>query len=288
MFKIGVLASGDLGYQTLLGTKSKMEPVFIATDLHSKNIQQYAKEKGIRLFVGNPRSGKLLAFLANHRFDIFVSINYLFIVESDVLALTNYAINFHGSLLPKYRGRTPHVWAIINNEKYTGVSAHIMDAKCDAGDIISQNRVLIEEKDTGASMLLKFADIYPDMVLDIVNKAKLNKMSLIKQDETLATYFGQRRPQDGLINWNWQRERINNWVRAQAFPYPGAFTLISNHKITIDEVRYSDHGYRFDQPNGMVLNVGQYLTVKTPNGALNLTKIRKVDDIIINKWDVFS
>src|SRR5690606_11116288 len=99
--------------------------------------------------------------------DVLFSINYLFLIERDVLSQDPRVVNLHGSLLPKYRGRTPHVWAIINNESHTGVTAHLVDEGCDTGPIILQREVPIEYTDTGATILLKFSSLYPEIIADV-------------------------------------------------------------------------------------------------------------------------
>lgn len=72
-------------------------------------------------------------------FDNILSINYLFILGTEIIQRAKkYAINFNGSLLPRYRGRTPHVWAIINGESETGITAHLMNDLCDDGDMCSK------------------------------------------------------------------------------------------------------------------------------------------------------
>ncbi len=275
--KIGYLASGNLGLSTIIACKEFLQPLFIATDTKSVNIINYALENKIPLFNGNPRNGRLFEFVKGTYLDLLLSVNYVFIIENDLIEIAKYAINIHGSLLPKYRGRTPHVWAIINNESLTGISAHIIDSECDAGDIILQKEVKIDINDTGASLLTKFESIYPSIVKEIIISIKSNNISRKKQDKTKSTYFGKRIPDDGEINWNWQKERIRNWVRAQAYPYPGAFTFIDGKKIIIDEVSYSDLGFDYNNPNGMIIQIKPKILVKTQDGVICLESIRKND-----------
>lgn len=272
--KIGYFGSGALGLSTLLATESSFVPAFIATDQNSLGVADYAVKKGIRLFKGNPRDARLADFLKNETFDLFLSVNYLFILENDIIKLAKHAINLHGSLLPKYRGRTPHIWAIINNENKTGITAHIIKDVCDAGDVVLQREVKIETNDTGADILKKFQIVYPEIIKEILNRAKAEKLFGISQNELLATYFGKRKPEDGLIDWNWQKERIRNWVRAQAAPYPGSFTYYDNDKLIIDELSWSDFGYNQNQPNGLILKVFPKVLVKTPNGVVQLESYR--------------
>ena len=110
---------------------------------------------------------------------------------------------------------------------------------------------------------------------NVFDKAVSGQLQLNKQDENLATYFGVRNPDDGEINWNWQRERIQNWVRAQSFPYPGAFTYYNGFKITIDEVVKSPLGFSCNEVNGNILEVIPNIVVKTQNGALEIKKYRE-------------
>lgn len=217
----------------------------------------------------------MAAFAAGFENEVLLSINYLFIIEQDVIDMFRYPVNFHGSLLPRYRGRTPHVWAIINNEKETGVTAHIIDSGCDTGDIVLQKHVIIEDNDTGNIVLNKYNELYPAMVKEVIDMLGEGRIIPLPQDNSKATYYGKRTPEDGEISWDWHKERIRNWVRAQAHPYPGAFTFCGGEKVIIDEIEYSEEGYDNAQPNGMVLRAGAGITVKTPNGAVLLKSIRE-------------
>lgn len=271
---IGLLCSGELGFNTLKILTQNFNPQFIFTDKYSSAIIDFAKSNLIPVFIGNPRKKKPNTFLKKFDTDIIFSINYLFIVENNLLKHPKYAINLHGSLLPKYRGRTPHVWAIINGEQETGVTAHIMEEGCDAGDIVLQKKVSINREDTGASILNKYKNMYPEIINELIEQIKQGEIKREKQDNQKATYFGKRTPENGQINWNWQKERIYNWVRAQAFPYPGAFTLINKEKIIIDKINYSDFGYNNEMSNGLILKNEPNILVKTPNGVVEL-EVRK-------------
>ena len=275
--KVGVLASGNLGLECLIRCKDEIFPLFIATDISSQGIHYFAKTNNIPLFIGNPRNGKLAAFIGDGSYDIIFSINYLFLIEEDIIAKAKYPINFHGSLLPKYRGRTPHVWAIINNEKKTGVTAHLIDRHCDTGNIVLQREFEIDSKETGADILNKFIYLYPRLIIEVCKLFESRKLMSKPQNNEIATYFGKRIPEDGLIDWNWQKERIYNWVRAQAEPYPGAYALLKGQKVIIDEIKYTNFGFNHNMPNGLILENFPNILVKTPNGVVELNKIRNRD-----------
>lgn len=286
---IGLLCSGELGLNTVKILAQNFMPQFIFTDKNSVGIIDFAKNNSIPVFIGNPRKKEPAAFLKQFKTDIIFSVNYLFIVEENILKHPNlYAINLHGSLLPKYRGRTPHVWAIINGEKETGVTAHIMEKGCDTGDIVLQEKLIIQEDFTGADILNEFKRIYPEMILELIRQIENKELKRVEQDNSSATYFGKRTSEDGQINWNWQKQRLYNWVRAQANPYPGAFTLLNNQKIIIDKISYSNDGFNNEMPNGLIIKNKPAVLVKTPNGVVELTQIRNSQMISINRNEKFE
>jgi methionyl-tRNA formyltransferase len=278
--KLGLLVSGALGFEILKKIKELHDIVFIFTDGQSKEISEYAQNFSIPFFVGNPRINSVIEFISGKNIEVLVSVNYLYIIDSRLISLpSKLAFNIHGSLLPKYRGRTPHVWAIINNESMTGITAHVIDSGCDTGPILDQVTVQIEPNDTGYLVLEKYKNLYFQFLLRVLNQIESGTHSFTIQDESLATFFGRRSPKDGKINWDWHKERIRNWVRAQAYPYPGAFCWNRSQKIIIDEIVFVDCGFHFENPNGLVLSL-EPLLIKTANGVVELKKIRNIDNNI--------
>ena len=269
--ELGILASGGLGFECLQKLQEKYLINFVFADKGSQAITELCSRKNIPCFIGNPRAGKAQNFLAQYRCSLLLSINYLFVVEQDVIEhASGYAINFHGSLLPKYRGRTPHVWAIINNEPETGITAHLITPGCDEGDIVYQERIAIEKHMTGGDVLNIFYQRYPAIIDHVIHLVQTDSVKLQKQEHAKATVFGKRTPEDGRINWQWQKERICNWVRALAKPYPGAFTYLGDAKLTIHKIEFSDTGFFGDIKNGTVVHAGDHLEIKTPNGVVRL------------------
>lgn len=273
--RLAVLVSGGLGYNTLKKIHKNYNIVSVFTDTKSEAIIKYCDDNKLSCFRGNPRGGLGYSFIKNTAIDVLVSINYLFLIEDDIINHPKkIAFNLHGSLLPKYRGRTPHVWAIINNETKAGITAHQINTGCDTGAIINQIEIPISYKDTGAIVLEKYKESYYPLVKKVFEQIEANEVKLKEQDESEATYFGKRTPEDGGINWNWSKERIYNWVRAQANPYPGAFSFYNKKKVVIDKVSFSSHGYHYEDENGKIVAVTPNVLIKTPNGILELETIR--------------
>ncbi len=275
MMSLGLLVSGNLGASALKHLEVNHIVTFVMTDNNSDNIIEFCKNKNIKYFVGNPRSGRCNTFIKKIDIDVLISINYLYIIEKELISLPRImAFNIHGSLLPKYRGRTPHVWAIINDEVETGITAHLIDEGCDTGDIIEQIAIPIDEEDTGADILIRFNEKYLHLVNLVLQKIKDDNILLYKQDHNIASFFGKRTSLNGHINWDWQKKRIYNWIRAQAHPYPGAYTFLNTKKIIIDKISYSDAAFSDNMPNGLILSINPIL-VKTPNGVVKLEIVRK-------------
>lgn len=287
--RIGLLISGELGHICLSSISQDHKVMFVLTDLNSVEIQKYCVDSFIPFFTGNPRNGRGYSFLSTIEVDIILSINYLFIIENDIIKHpSKYAINFHGSKLPKYRGRTPHVWAIINGEDEIGVTAHLITEECDAGAIVHQVPLKIDKDCTGAEVLRNFCSLYPVMVQEVIEMIEGNRIKLINQIHSHATYFSKRTPNDGLISWNWQKQRINNWVRAQANPYPGAFTYLKDTKVIINKIIYSKLGFDNSLANGFVLCNDENPVIKTPNGAVELVDYQILGNVKFEEGDILS
>jgi methionyl-tRNA formyltransferase len=283
----GLLVSGELGMTCLRAIYQKHPIFFVLTDKKSFAIISYCSDNNISVFTGTPRDGAAISFLNNYQVDTILSINYLFLIESDIINFPRkYAINFHGSLLPRYRGRTPHVWAIINNETETGITAHFISETYDSGDIVYQEKVQIDGKMTGSDLLASFSLSYPRIIDKVIALLESSSIDAKKQDESKATYFGKRSPIDGMINWYWQRERINNWVRALAKPYPGAFTYYRGKKIILHQISFSDFGFFDTDTDGLVLEGGEQPIIKTPNGAIQILLMETERPVTLEKGEI--
>ncbi len=146
-------------------------------------------------------------------------------------------LNLHGSLLPKYRGRCPINWVLLNGEKETGVTLHYMTPKPDDGEIVCQRRTEIDDDDTALSLHHKMVRAAGEMLDEYLPQIKQGTAPRRPQNHAEASYFGGRRPSDGEINWQADAEQIRNLVRAVARPYPGAFSYLGNTKCTFWSVR---------------------------------------------------
>lgn len=170
--------------------------------------------------------------------DLIVCVNFDQILKKDIINLpTIGCINTHASLLPKYRGRAPLNWAMINGEEYSGVTVHFIDEGIDTGDIILQEKIKIDEDYYISDLLNKVKNIYPKIVLNAIRDLESNNLNLIKPDLSKGFYVNKRSKDDGKIDFSKPSKDIMNFIKAISKPYPGAFLYNNNKKIVIWRAR---------------------------------------------------
>ena len=173
--------------------------------------------------------------------DFLFSFYYRKMLKAPLLeAPSRGALNMHGSLLPRYRGRAPVNWAVLNGERETGATLHYMTVKPDAGDIAAQTAVPILPDDTAREVFDKVT-VAAEIALDRVLPALMaGTAPRTRQDASASSYFGGRRPEDGLIDWRRDATAIHDLVRAVAPPYPGAFTTVGGVPARVLRTRRGD------------------------------------------------
>lgn len=166
--------------------------------------------------------------------DFLMSFYYRNMIKPEILEIpAKGALNLHGSYLPKYRGRVPVNWAVINGETETGATLHYMLAKPDAGDIVDQIKVPIDFTDTAHDVFGKVTKAAVEVLRRAWPRLLDGSAVRIPMDLQAGSYFGGRRPEDGRIDWTKSALEIYNLVRGVTHPYPGAFTQINGKKITV-------------------------------------------------------
>lgn len=182
----------------------------------------------------DPNTPEVMVQIAAAQPDFIFSFYYRHMLKPELLALApRGAYNMHGSLLPKYRGRVPVNWAIIQGEHETGATLHEMVAKPDAGRIVAQMAVPILPDDTSFEVFNKLtvaAEINLDRALpDLIAGVAPHREQVLTQ----GSYFGGRKPEDGRIDWSQTAQAIHNLIRAVAPPYPGAFFDLAGERLIV-------------------------------------------------------
>lgn len=143
------------------------------------------------------------------------------------------AYGLHASLLPDYRGGAPLVWALINGETRTGITLFQMDDGVDTGPIVDQIDISISDADTIATLCARVDQVGPGLLARGINSLEAGTVAFRAQNPSQGRVFPQRSPDDGLIDWNTGQVAVRNFIRAQTRPYPGAFTVLENDRLTV-------------------------------------------------------
>jgi len=299
--KVAVFGYHDIGYECLKVLIEGNEDI-VAVVTHEddpnegiwfRSVAELARRH--HLPVHAPTSPNTPAFIDLMRRaapDLILSFYYRRLLSKELLAIPRFGgINLHGSLLPKYRGRCPVNWVLINGESETGVTLHYMIEKADAGDIIAQRSVPIDIEDTALTLYRKLTTAATRLFRETLPLIKAGRAPRIPQDSRSATTFGGRRPEDGKIDWEWEAQAIYNLIRAVTRPYPGAFTFHGGRKLYLWGATLN-HGpksvVRRPSIPGVVEAVekGKGMLVSTGRGSLLLTKAQfeGEDEVYADKY----
>ena len=199
------------------------------------SVAEFCRERGIPVFFpvdvnATPWPDRIRAAAP----DLLFSFYYRSMLKKEILGIPRLgAMNLHGSLLPKYRGRAPVNWVLVKGETETGVTLHIMTEKPDAGDIVGQAAVSIAFDDTALTLFAKMEDAASRLLADLLPRIAGGEIPRRPNDLARGSYFEGRRPEDGRIDWSRPAVEIYNLVRAVTRPYPGAFAALDGEKLTV-------------------------------------------------------
>lgn len=243
---------GCIGLEVLLENKAEILALFTHEDDAKEKIwfrkpADLAREKKIPVFTENPNNPKWVEKIRSWKPDFLFSFYYRSLLDKQLLEIPRLgALNLHGSLLPKYRGRAPLNWVLVNGEVETGVTLHYMNARADAGDIVAQKRVTIEFDDDALLLSQKLERSAGELLRENYPLLERGQAARIPQDESKASKFGRRTPEDGRIDWRWPASRTYNLSRALAHPFPGAFSSFRKKKWLIWKSRPVSWGAKLD------------------------------------------
>ncbi len=200
------------------------------------DLKPYADELNVPFVEINSEEGRRLKdhvpLIRELSPDVMLVLGWYYMVPAEVRELAKSgAWGIHASLLPKYAGGAPLVWAMIEGETETGVTLFKLDDGIDDGDIIDQKKFTIDDDDTISEVYDKAILASKEILADALNTYP--NINFSPQDKSGVKVWPQRSPEDGRIDWNWDSKRIRNFIRAQTRPYPGAWTEINGKKVTI-------------------------------------------------------
>lgn len=172
--------------------------------------------------------------------DIILIMGWYYMVPKKIRELAKYgAWGIHASMLPDYAGGAPLVWAIINGERETGITLFRLDEGVDDGDIISQEKIKIEEDDSIKEVYEKVTVVSKKILLNALQNS--SSIVFTPQDKSKLKIYPQRKPDDGELNLTKSSKELYDFIRAQSSPYPGAFIrTIDGKKLIIEKARIQE------------------------------------------------
>ena len=202
-------------------------------------------------------------------------------VPADFLTIpTHGSIQYHPSLLPRYRGPSAINWPIIQGETETGLSIFWPDNGLDTGDVLLQKKTHIGPDDSLGSVY--FDRLFPlgvEAMLEAVDLVKAGKAPRIKQDHSQATYEGRCGPDNARIDWGKPWRQIHNLIRG-CNPAPGAWTALDGKALQVFESK----PLPARDPKGIAGKMGEIVevaadgfTVVCADGRIKVLRVKTAD-----------
>lgn len=208
-----------------VGRKKVLTPPPIKVEAEKHGIPVYQPEK----LRQKEELSKILALNP----DLVITAAFGQILPKELLEAPKYGcINVHASLLPELRGGAPIHYAILQGKKKTGITIMYMAEKLDAGDILTQAEVEIDEKDTVGSLHDKLSSAGMKLLSETLPKLLAGNITSIKQNDEEATFASNIKREQEKINWSKSGEDIYNHVRGLN-PWPVAYTTFQQSVLKI-------------------------------------------------------
>ncbi len=194
-------------------------------------VKTYATENNLTVFTPDTLKNESLNIKRLNP-DFIIVAAYGLLLPKEVLEIAP-CINLHASLLPKYRGASPIQSAILNGEKYTGVTSMLMDKGLDTGDILVWDYVKIDNKNS-LDLFDELAFVASSQIIYILNY--FNRIKPLKQSGLLATYSSKIKKTDGFSDFESAIEMDRKYRAFQPWPgiYCKKFKIIKMELVDVD------------------------------------------------------
>lgn len=213
--------------------------------------------------------------LKKYEADVYVVAAFGQILSRQILEMPRFGcVNIHASLLPKYRGAAPINQCIIDGEKETGITIMQMDAGVDTGDILAQKKVIIEDKETAATLFDKLAQAGAKLIVETLPLIEKGEITPVRQDESLASHVRMMDKSMGKIDWMQDAVCIERLVRGLN-PWPSAYTFCQKKSVKIwsSDALEGDMG-SVAQPGTIVSVTKDFFDVACGKGILRIYELQ--------------
>jgi methionyl-tRNA formyltransferase len=220
------------------------------------------------------RTGEVAAWARSLGADVALVVAYGRILPRDVLDAPRLGcVNVHASLLPKYRGAAPIVWAIVNGETETGVTLMKLDEGMDTGPTFARVTTPIGPEETAGALSEREARLGADAVREWLPRYVAGHCRLEPQDERLATMAPVLEKAHGRVDWSKSARRVHDHVRGMS-PWPGAFTLLRGRTVKIHATRIVDLSAGGGVPGAVLFADKTRVVVACGEGCVELVAVQ--------------
>ncbi len=264
----------DAGHEIVLVVTQPDKPKGRSKLYLPSPVKEEALRLGIEVFQPDKiKKEENIEILKKYPADVFVVAAFGQILSKEILEMPRFGcINIHASLLPMYRGAAPIQWAILNDEKKSGVTIMQMDEGLDTGDMLLKGEIPIEETDTADSLHDKLSALGADLIVEALSLLEKGELKALPQPEGPLFYAKMVKKEDGALDFGEGAKELAIKVRA-FYSWPGTYALLNDNYIKICEA------YATDEESGMsegeICRVEKdRFFVQTKKGLLAVTKIQ--------------
>lgn len=238
------------------------------------NIKKFALEKNIKVLQYQKIRFEGVEELKALNPDLIVVVSYGQILSDEIIDIGKYGcINVHASLLPKYRGASPIVSAIMNGEEKTGVTIMRVAREVDAGNMLAREETQIFKNETGGELSNRLAEIGAKLLVKVVEQIETGNFSEEVQNADEATFTKMIKKEDLELDFSMSATEIYNKVRALC-PAPVAYMLKGNDKIKIYETEIVECNENI--PSGEIISADRIngIVIKCGKDAIKILKLQ--------------
>ncbi|MEV0105648.1 methionyl-tRNA formyltransferase [Nocardia sp. NPDC050799] len=246
----------------------------------SDSVQELAREHGIPLHLTEHADAETIDLVKRAEPDVIVVNSWYTWMPAELYDMPTYGtLNLHDSLLPKFTGFSPVLWALISGATEFGLTVHRMDDQLDTGDILVQHSLPIGPRATGTELVLAGMELIPGAIHEALAALSSGTVQWRPQDKAARTYFHKRSDRDSRIDWHWNATDLERFVRALSAPYPRAYSHYRGERIEVLEADVSTARYG-GTPGRVIVQEGGGVVVCGPdahrgeNHGLLITRVR--------------
>ena len=237
-------------------------------------VKMSAEENNLSILQPKKLDNSFLNLVLDLAPDLLIVVAFGQIIPGTVLNSAKWGgINIHGSLLPHYRGSAPIQWAVINNEKTTGLTTMFMDEGLDTGPILMQQEVGILEGETAGMLHDRLSSMAPGLLMKTLEGLANGLITERAQDNSRATFAPKLTKEQGLIHWSWPAERVYGLIRGLD-PWPGAFTYHNEKMLKLFGCSLAGDRQAVSVPGQIKDLTEQGFEIETGQGSIIIEEIQ--------------